>query len=734
MSILSTNTRLIKVGQDYSAGSGISIDDGVISVTGEFGKTYSAGDNIDIYEQDEQLYISSKDWANDIANASANAYNEATAQIPDPFDPSYISGQIDNKLDSTAFTNWQDGQYATDLQTIEGQISNKLDTSSFSDVSASFLTAINIPESATWNEVSQAYEQASGTYLTSVSIPESAVWQDVSTTVQSNSAQWSDNTGDEEVNSFVYDNSATINDVNSSYQTNSGNFLTALPEDVVYTEDLTGYLSTSSTGSFQTKATISVASSGIGQFGRPSEYTFLTQNQLVFTSAIFPPAQVKVDAGSVNDWNSNYNTVTSNSSNWNDITAYQENSANFYPTSNPSGFISEIPDELNLSALNIEGEIRPGQSEKEGVIITQTGIKLYNDDDYSIVNIDTNYIENLDYTIHVLTSNSANWNEVSAKQPSGDYYSASNPSGFITVVDLSPYYTTADANTLSSMLSGAIDYVSANSSGSLTGDAQGAVDTVYNISGSIISGTRSDKNFTATNVNNITINNTTIGNNAIINDQAGVPERNWSIGYDYASLGNYVLLGPNFGHNYWQQYQRVYLDKTGLSSMSGTSNDKKLIWKAILNTDIEGNNNTITAINGSAIPVGNPEVNSFVESNSASLTEATNVVESNSAAWFDNVGDAEVNSFVYTNSATILDVDTTYQTNSASYLTAHQDISNKLDTTAFSTVSGDFLTTSFEIPESAAWDDSTYITQTNSSVWNNVTGKQDSLSFHYLEI
>lgn len=34
MSILSTNNKLIKVGQDYSAGSGISIDDHVISVTG----------------------------------------------------------------------------------------------------------------------------------------------------------------------------------------------------------------------------------------------------------------------------------------------------------------------------------------------------------------------------------------------------------------------------------------------------------------------------------------------------------------------------------------------------------------------------------------------------------------------------------------------------------------------------------------------------------------------------
>lgn len=35
---------------------------------------------------------------------------------------------------------------------------------------------------------------------------------------------------------------------------------------------------------------------------------------------------------------------------------------------------------------------------------------------------------------------------------------------------------------------------------------------------------------------------------------------------------------------------------------------------------------------------------------------------------------------------------------------------------------------------SAAWNESTYLTQTNSSVWGCVTGKQDSLSFHYLEI
>lgn len=109
MSILSTNKRLIKVGQDYSAGSGISIDEGVISVTGEFGKTYSAGENISIYQQDENYYISGKDWS--------------------------------FKYDTSSFDEWHSNQYTNDLSQLE---TNKLNTSSFSSVSGDFLVANDI--------------------------------------------------------------------------------------------------------------------------------------------------------------------------------------------------------------------------------------------------------------------------------------------------------------------------------------------------------------------------------------------------------------------------------------------------------------------------------------------------------------------------------------------------------------------------------------------------------------
>lgn len=63
---------------------------------------------------------------------------------------------------------------------------------------------------------------------------------------------------------------------------------------------------------------------------------------------------------------------------------------------------------------------------------------------------------------------------------------------------------------------------------------------------------------------------------------------------------------------------------------------------------------------------------------------------------------------------------------SQGYLTAHQDISNKLDSSAFSSVSGDFLTTSFSMPESATWNDVSTTVQSNSAQWAEGGGSVSS--------
>ena len=102
MSILSTNQKLIKVGQYYSAGDNIGINDYVIS---------------------------SRNWTPDITYASESAYSR-----------------------STAYTNdWIAGQYANDLTATNERITN--------------LSGEFVPQSA-FNELKQSYDALSSLFAT----------------------------------------------------------------------------------------------------------------------------------------------------------------------------------------------------------------------------------------------------------------------------------------------------------------------------------------------------------------------------------------------------------------------------------------------------------------------------------------------------------------------------------------------------------------------------------------
>ena len=102
-------------GYELSAGNGISIDNypieqkTVISVTGNYAtEDWVTG----------QGYLTAEtDWTDTITAASANAYNEATAAIPAPFDPTYLSGQIDTKLDSAIYAE-DSGKFLTAHQSL----------------------------------------------------------------------------------------------------------------------------------------------------------------------------------------------------------------------------------------------------------------------------------------------------------------------------------------------------------------------------------------------------------------------------------------------------------------------------------------------------------------------------------------------------------------------------------------------------------------------------------------
>lgn len=151
------------------------------------------------------------DWSDDISAASAYAYEQAVAQIPAPFDPTFLSGEIDKKLDKTFSSNFypmneNPSGYLTEHQSLEGYATQDWVNEQ------GYITGVDLSNYYTKNETSGAEELANAF----ANIP----------------------LGDVEVNELVHSNSAEWNDVSSKLDTTafsevSGDFLT--------NEDLEGY-------------------------------------------------------------------------------------------------------------------------------------------------------------------------------------------------------------------------------------------------------------------------------------------------------------------------------------------------------------------------------------------------------------------------------------------------------------------------------------------------------------
>jgi hypothetical protein len=105
----------------YSAGDYIDITNNVISVTGDVGKTYSAGDNIAITEDN---VISGKDWSGEIASAvepklDSSAFSSISGDFLQSGDlnnyytkeetNTYVNSSTSGKLDATAYHEYSAG-------------------------------------------------------------------------------------------------------------------------------------------------------------------------------------------------------------------------------------------------------------------------------------------------------------------------------------------------------------------------------------------------------------------------------------------------------------------------------------------------------------------------------------------------------------------------------------------------------------------------------------------------
>ena len=567
MSILATDKKLISFGTDYSAGSGISIIDHTISVTGEFGKTYSAGDNISIYQQDADYYISGKDWSNEIDDASANSYTQSTSY----------------------FNNWINGQYTGDITNITNNL-----TALSGDLSSYYKNT----ETSSKEQISDALQY--------VSANAGKVYEGVSPIVVNNiedkisADTWTLSAG--EGVSFVDDNVNKITRIDVTAQGGDEEVNAIVKSNSSTWDSVTGKQDSLIFG----HGTASGSVSSINGSAIIDDYTYHMLNVTRVSTANL------------------HKTLNSNSGTWNtvtnklDTTDFSSVSGDFLTTS------FSIPESATWNDTSNVVQTNSAQWAEGGNYIPYTAV------DPVFPAFETN--SGLEISIHT-SAGSLNNTYINERFISLSYihgldsnYRSELTTGSLNFktstdsayVDREKIHTWDSASNYiqnnSAILNNVSTTVQTNSAqwgqgggGTLTGDAQGAVDLVYSTSGNIITGTKSNYDFTAGNVKKLTLGNLTFNgsSNYIKYDRAGFPSDTW-----YLGLQGYHL-GPEFADGQWEQYKRVLLDRTGLSSMSGSKSDKKLIWRALLDTDVEGANNTITAIAGSAL-VGGGVTGEFV--------------------------------------------------------------------------------------------------------------------------
>ena len=190
----------------------------------------------------------------------------------------------------------------------------------------------------------------------------SGAWNDTTSVVQSNSAHWAEGgSGDVEVNSYVYDNSATINEVNTTFQNNSGNYLTAvfIPESSTWNDVASTYQTASSTyitahQDVSNKLDITAFTSWSATQEANDYELSAGIGVTLYDDTVNKITRIDVTATGGDE---EVNTlVHSNSSTWNDVTNKldKSESANYYPmTGNPSKFIPQSA--LNLKINKISG-------------------------------------------------------------------------------------------------------------------------------------------------------------------------------------------------------------------------------------------------------------------------------------------------------------------------------------------------------------------------------------------
>jgi hypothetical protein len=569
------------------------------------------------------------DWTNTIKEASANAYNEATALIPPEFDPTYMSGAIDNKLDTTSFSDVS-GTFLTAHQSLDGYA-----TTAWVD-SQGYLTAHQPISANEWNNVYDTVNVYSGTWSGSESSPTAIVDSNGSIDIVSsnntvyfdvNSTWFNDavnsaytgSQGDANVNAYVHNNSATINNVNSTVQSNSstwntvnnkldttafrdvsGTFLTAHQSLDGYATtawvNTQGYMTEIPASAEETLETVNTNSSVWNSVtGKEDTISYgysagaiSSINGSAILGETIPYEVYGISAGdNVTIWEENNtlwisaacggqggdeevnNLVHSNSAIWDDVTNKLDTTA--YVPFDPTYISGTIDNKLDSTAFNI-----PTSSNWNDV--------------YNTVNSNSGLWSAGDTEVNnVVHNNSATWDSVTNKLDTTAFS------------DVSGSFLTAHQPISADEWNGTYETVQTNSASWGGGDSAS--------------------------FGYITINGVW---DYIKAERPGYPYDNWLLN------PSVLRLGPEFQNSYLGEYERVQLDKKGLSALSGFKTAPDVIWRAILNTDLEGYNNTISSINGSALAGGS----TYTGDAQGALDE----VYTNSGTWNDTYTNVQTNS------------------------------------------------------------------------------------------
>lgn len=399
---------------------------------------------------------------------------------------------------------------------------------------------------------------------------------------------------DEEVNQYVYDNSATIDEVNTSYQTNSGNFLTAIPDYYATTGDIND-LAQSISENYQVKG------------------DYVERNSMA--SAIESATSGKLDASSFASVSGDF-LVASSLNGYATESFVEETSGaitsliptNYYPDTNPSAFVNE-------DWVTAQGYIT-------GVNISESA--TWNE------------------TSTTVQTNSSNWDNVSNKLDTSAF---SNVSGtFLTAhQDLSNYYTKdetsgkeelanafanipvgdAEVNNYVHDTSATIDEV--NSTVQSNSGNWNEISSYQNVSSTYLTAIPNTLSISVLSANDrVNVGNDKTYSNFARLDRNGLffkkgTDRPYNIGIDSTGSNFYIATAKN-------GYARIYA-----SSISG--------WNDALSSYQNASSTYLTAVN---IP------------ESADWEDTTDVVQTNSASW----GAGSTPTYDYTDNNLISAIDT----------------------------------------------------------------------------